>query len=293
MRLMFLKIFSVLFLFGSVFFFQIRIDQFKKQFIREPTYHFRPPKSSFIRFLSLGHETFVADIYWMRAVQYYANMTEIGRIPEDLYYLSDFITDLDPLFEYGYYSAGLVLTFENGNHRHIRAILEKGKEALPESWRIPFMLGFSEYFLMRDYENAALNLEEAGRLAEHHSWVFLAARIRAEKGNPMLSIHFLNQQLRHTKEPYWRQKIEKHIKQLWISVHINNLNARLEEYHREHGSWASSWQELYNAGIMNPSEMPREPFGGEYIIDPETHLADTTSGQRLMVYEHPGVVDKW
>jgi hypothetical protein len=282
-----LKFAILVVLFGGVFFLQREIDEAKAQLIKDPGYHLRPPKSSIMKALSLGHETLVADIYWMRAIQYYANMTELGRIPEDLYYLSDFITDLDPNFEYAYYSTGLVLTMENGNHNHIRTILEKGKKHIPKSWRIPFQLGIALYFLMNNYEEAAQNLDDASMNKGWQPYAFLAARIRAEGGNPMLSIKFLQSQFEQTKEPYWRKKIEQHIQELWVSVHLQFLNKKLNAYHQKTGKFAVSWQELFEAGVMNSSEMPREPFGGKYVIDSETYQADTTTDHKLFVYRPP------
>ncbi len=287
MKTVFLKLAVLVVLFGGVFFLQREIDATKAQIIKDPGYQLRPPKSSIMKAVSLGHETLVADIYWMRAIQYYANMGELGRIPADLYYLSEFITDLDPRFEYAYYSTGLVLTMEHGNHNHIKTILEKGKKNIPKSWRIPFQLGVSLYFLMNNYEEAAQNLDEACANKGWKPYAFLAARIRAEGGDPMTSIKFLESQLSQTKEPYWREKIEQHIQELWVSVHLQFLNKKLDEYHQKTGLFAESWEELFDAGIMKPLEIPREPFGGRYIIDLETHQADTTTNHKLFVYRPP------
>lgn len=288
------KFLLIALLFSGMFFIQRRIDESKSRLLHEKAYSLRPPKSGIIKSLSLGHEVLVADIYWMRAIQYYAVMTDLGRIPEDLYYLSDFITDLDPRFMYAYYSTGLVLSIENGNHEHIKAILEKGKKALPDSWRIPFQLGIALYFLMEDYEGAADNLDYASKVKDYKPYAFLAARIRAEGGNPLTSISFLQSQLKDTKDEYWRGKITRHIQELWVSVHLNFLDEKLKAFHDSTGAYASQWRELYDAGIMKPSEMPVEPFGGKYIIDEETHRSDTTTDHKLFVYRPPQkVFKKW
>ena len=54
--------------------------------------------SSVLKRISLGYELVFADIYWMRALQYFSNTKNYYGKAEQLYKYFDVITDLDPKF---------------------------------------------------------------------------------------------------------------------------------------------------------------------------------------------------
>ena len=65
--------------------------------------------SSSLKKMSLGYDAFVADIYWIRALQYFTNTKDYYGKAEQLYKYFDIITDLDPKFVNAYRFGGSFL----------------------------------------------------------------------------------------------------------------------------------------------------------------------------------------
>ena len=80
-----------------------------------------------MRRLALGFDAFVADVYWIRAVQYYGGTklsTDEHKNYDLLYPLLDMTTTLDPRFTIAYRFAAILLSevFQNGPGRPEDAI---------------------------------------------------------------------------------------------------------------------------------------------------------------------------
>src|SRR3972149_6454307 len=87
--------------------FQKGIDNIRGKFRSiEETLYF---SSSALKRLSLGYKELLADIYWMRALQYFGGGRFKEKNPEMLYHYFDILTDLDPKFVNAYRFGGTFL----------------------------------------------------------------------------------------------------------------------------------------------------------------------------------------
>jgi hypothetical protein len=268
-------------LFGNIVWMQHGIDQAENRRQEEGEYHLRPPNAAAVRVASLGYYDLVADAYWLQAIQYTSTLLSLKKVPDDLIGAAQFITDLDPRFEFVYIFTGVILSVAGGNSGEIEKVLLKGRQNLPQSWKIAFYLGFVQYFLGNQYEAAAQNLDAAAQLSGYLYYAVLASRIRAEGGNPELSIAFLEQILQKTESGGYRSTIERRIKELRVAEQLKFLNLKLEEYQALYGRRAASWDDLFRAGLLHPSEMPVHPLAGYYFIDPKTGQAESS----VKIYE--------
>jgi hypothetical protein len=60
------------------------------------------PSARAARWASLGHPTLVANLYWLRAVQYMGDPKAGARGWDKLFPVLDLVTDLDPRHGYAY-----------------------------------------------------------------------------------------------------------------------------------------------------------------------------------------------
>lgn len=255
---------------------QYQIDGILARRFEETEPHLQPPNAAAVKIASLGYYDLVADIYWLQAIQYASTMISQKKVPHDLVLAALFITDLDPDFEFVYIFTGVILTMNGGNAEEIEQVLNKGRQYLPHSWQIAFYLGFVQYFLLHKYEEAAENLEFAAELSGYSYYAVLASRIRAEGGNPRLSIAFLEQILRKSESLRFRHTVERRIKELYIIEHLQFLNSKLESYESLYGRRATSWNDLFRTGLLRPTEMPAHPLQGYYFIAPNTGRAESS-----------------
>src|SRR3989304_8493189 len=80
--------------------FQKGIDNIRGKFRSiEETLYF---SSSALKRLSLGYKELLADIYWMRALQYFGGRRFKEENPGFLYHYFDILTDFDPMFVNAY-----------------------------------------------------------------------------------------------------------------------------------------------------------------------------------------------
>jgi len=265
---------------GLILALQAGIDAGKKELEKEIDRPFVPPHPKGVRAVSLGYHTLVADMYWLQAIQHVATSVNQGKVPDDLYFMADFITDLDPKFEIAYYFTGINLLLEGGKNENIIKILKKGKENVPGEWEMPFYLGFTYYFKMQEHEKAAENMGEACELKKVGYYCSLAARIRADQGSPDLGIRLLQEMYKQTDDERAKKTYEKRIRELMAQKQLINMNNALEQYVEKTGESPESISELVRQGFLRG--IPSPPLEGykyiydsdkdEIMIDPPLHF---------------------
>ena len=139
------------------------------------------PAGPWVRLMSLGFTELGADLAWLRAIQYYG---EHRRTDQDYPFISNLFEALfllDPKFENGYLFGALVLVEDQHDLQGALAMLERGMEANPESWRLIFEYGFFHYVHAKDPDQAAPYLAKAAAMPGAPEWVQRLAAYSAKK----------------------------------------------------------------------------------------------------------------
>lgn len=246
-----------------VFELQTEIDVFKADFISKQKRPFVPPRVEGVKHAGLGYHTLIADAYWLQAIQYATDLGEDDYEPDNLYYMTDFITDLDPRFAMAYHLTGINLMISDGDSTMIADILEKGKRNRPDYWKISFDLGFFYYFYLLDAEKAGENIEIAYKFTGHPAYAMLAARIRSEAGSPELGIKFLTQMREQTEDEKVKEKFDKRIMELQTTILEREMNVIVERYYRGTGAYPSRLEDLVQAGLI---AVPPHPLSGHVFL---------------------------
>jgi len=277
---------------GLTLWLQTRIDVMKKDLKWSHSAPFVPPDRRLVKLATLGFHTLLADVYWLREIQYYAEVSDRKEFPEDLYAMTQFITDLDPRFAIAYYFTGVNLTIEGGSSVEIIAILDKGKQNCPTYYPIPFQLGFYYYFVTRDNQKAADNLELAYQLSKVPIYALLATRLRSQAGSPELAIRFLQEMIKRTENEKMIERLNQRILELQANILERDLTAAAAEYHRRYGFYPTKLQVLAAAGIIRG--LPPHPVAGHhFVFDPQTQKVKSDPPIFTQVFynpkhEHPG-----
>ncbi|MFO8057822.1 MAG: hypothetical protein R6V10_11045 [bacterium] len=253
------RLIAALVLFGIlIFVLQVWIDRRSEELDAGQKRGFTPPNSAIVKTASMGYHTIVADLYWLRAIQYYSESVNKKVPPVDLYPLTDFITDLDPDFCVSYYFAGQNMMLGGVEADKVIRILEKGKKHCPEDYRPPFLLGYLYYFYLHEPEKSADNMEIAARLKDKPYFALLASRIRSETGRLETSMSFLEEMLRHTEDEMARKKFRRRMAEIRTRQMEKELNRVLEKYRQETGSYPAGIHDLIRAGFLE--KMPENPM---------------------------------
>ena len=234
-----------------------------------------------VRRLTVGYSALAADLYWIRAIQYYGGVklrfqkeqppaAQPGGAPVEayplLYPLLDLTTSLDPWFNIAYRFGSIFLAepYPGGAGRPDLAVtlLEKGLAARPDKWEYMQDIGFVHYWWRHDYRAASDWFARASTV-DGAPWFLksLAATTLAEGGDRQSS-RTMWEAIRASAEIDWlRNDAERRLSQLDAADWIDQVQADVNRA-RAAGAPTSSWADLIRAGALRgvPVDPTRTPF---------------------------------
>ena len=227
------------------------------------------PKGEYLKPALLGYHHLGADLLWLRLLQLVGQRRISADEFEWMYHALDVITTLDPQYAYAYYAGGSVLVDQGNRPDLSNRLLEKGADANPQVWYIPFLLGYNYYFLLADPAKGAEYIMEAARRPDGPSYLpGLATRMAAEAGSPDTALAFLEARLLETQDPQTRESLANRMKEVIIERDIRLLESAVDAYRTQHRAIPATLTDLVAAGVL--SILPQEPFGGVYWLNPKT-----------------------
>jgi hypothetical protein len=230
--------------------------------------------------LALSFDALVADVYWIRAVQYFGRTRlerRAGKTYDELYPLLDITTTLDPQFNIAYRFGAVFLAeaYPDGPGQPAAAIalLRKGFAANPTRWQYLQDIGFVYYWWLRDYGSAARWFQRAAMVPGAPEWLASLAAVTLTKGGDRAGARVLWEQMSRTGEHEYLRRIAAHrLVQLRVLDELDLLNDRLARLRAQTGHVTTSWTPLAARGWVS-HDPPRDPAGVPYVIDPATGAA--------------------
>jgi hypothetical protein len=239
-----------------------------------------------VRRMSLAYTGLAADLYWIRAIQYYGgtkqklNQGFPATVPPQaltadpaadfplLYPLLDLTTTLDPRFNvaYRFGSVFLAEAYPNGPGRPDLAValLEKGLGERPDKWEYMQDVGFVHYWYRRDYRTAAAWFDKASRVPGAPWWLKALAATTLAQGGDRQSSRQMWTAIRESAEVDWlRQDADRRLRQLRALDDLEQLQKRVDAFAARAGHLPKDWAELARAGVVpgimvDPSGTPYE-----------------------------------
>ena len=235
--------------------------------------------------LALSYDALVADLYWIRAIQYYGG-TRITPTADKsyalLYPLLDLTTSLDPNFNIAYEFGAFFLSEKppGGPGRSDLAIrlLEKGMAARPDRFQYPYDIGFVHY-RDGDFRRAAEWFRRAAKTTGAKKegeradlWLEPLAAATLATGGDTRSSRLMYQQLLNADAAWLRNDAQRRLKQLDAIDQIAQLQQLVAEYQRRFGDPPPAWEDLARAGLLrgvpvDPEGRPSDPEGYPYLLN--------------------------
>jgi tetratricopeptide (TPR) repeat protein len=243
------------------------------------------PSAASLRWLSLGHPTLAANLFWLRAVQYMGDPHADARGWEKLRPLVDVVTDLDPRHGYAYQTTGNMLA-SAGRLDDSNAILEKGTRNVPDRYILPFHRAVNAFMYAGDYVDAGKWFEIASRApgapARLREYV-VAMYAKADRSEAAVS--FLRHLREEAQDDESRKAIDHQLQRATLERDANRLEAAAETFRERTLLAPFCLEQLVLAGLV-PS-IPEDPFGGVYWMDGEGRVRSSVYDQRLDRPETP------
>jgi len=248
------------------------------------------------RHLTAGYETLAADLYWIRAIQYYgktklrlsgaaaSSASDPGKSEERfdrdenaesdyslLYPMLDLTTTLDPRFNIAYRFGAIFLAEPRpggaGRPDLALALLEKGLRERADKWEYMQDAGFVHYWWRQDYKAAAEWFDRASRVPGAPWWLqSLSASTLAEGGDRRSSRLMWEAIFRSAEIDWLRSDAERHLAQLTALDEIDALQAAVDAA-AARGVVPITWFTLLRAGVLRGE--PIDPAGTPYELDPD------------------------
>jgi hypothetical protein len=226
--------------------------------------------------LSLEFKALAADLYWIRALQYYGGIQRAhnaGTAPalaagrseyDQLYPLLDLTTSFDPYFNLAYRFGAIFLSEAPpaGPGRPDLAIklLEKGLASRPDKWEYLQDIGFVHYWWNHDYHAAARAFDRAAGLPGAPWWLRSLAATTLAQGGDRRSSRTMWLALRESAEiDFLRQSAERNLAQLDALDAIDQLQAIVNRHRQRTGETVISWAPLVKTGELRG--IPADPAG--------------------------------
>ena len=242
------------------------------------------PHGEYLRIASLGYEQVAADLLWVQAIQAMGERKVSEEAGHWIYHALDVITTLDPRFVRVYAAGGIALTTLVRHIEESNRILEKGMRHNPEVWQLPFYLGFNCYFELHDDQKAAEYIAHAAKLPDAPPFLApLAARLYVSARTPQEAIDFLVQVHAQATDENVKRALEQRLKEVVVERDLILLEEAISRYRVLHKRAPERLEDLVQPGLLR--ELPREPFGGRYLYDPQTQsVRSSEMKERLRVY---------
>lgn len=247
-----------------------------------------------VRRLSLGFQALAADLYWIRAIQYYGGsklQLTSGQTAAELkaadhgqngypllFPMLDLTTTLDPRFNIAYRFGSIFLAepFPGGAGRPDLALqlLEKGIKANPRKWEYLQDAGFVEYWWKHDYKAAAEWFRRAGEVEGAPWWLKSLAATTLAEGGDRKSSRIMWEAILQSAEIEWlKGDAQRRLTQLDALDQIDQLQAILTRA-GQRGLIVRDWMTLVRAGLL--PGIPVDPTGTPYEIDAQGRVQLTS-----------------
>jgi hypothetical protein len=222
----------------------------------------------------------VADALWIRTVQALGRLdVQQATMPQKqgLSRAALAVNEVDPSFVFPLEAMGVVLSAWMNENRLAGKLFLRGQFLSPENWKFPFFLGFLAYFYEDDAGRAANYLGLATLKPGCPVYISrLVAKLYAFSGRPEEGLSFLDSVMGLESLADFRPQIEERRKELSLTMAFQEIQGAIERYRTRFGRPPKNPGVLTAMGLLE--ETPKDPFGGEFRIDPKTGRVFTTSG---------------
>jgi hypothetical protein len=227
-----------------------------------------------LRKLFPGFEEIVADLYWLRSVQYYGSQSL--RSSEARYDLLEpligITTTLDPRFLVAYRYGAIFLAEPHprgaGRPEAAARLLERGISRNPDKWQLRWELGFLRYLYLKDPEGASSILLEGAELPGAPYWLETMAGRMALAAKQRETSRAIWQQLYELNEGVIRDNALLNLQYLDTLDVLDALRDRIQRYADATGRYPARIADVSRWG--GPPLPTHDPTGTPFRYDDRT-----------------------
>lgn len=224
-----------------------------------------------LKSFSLGFNALLADLYWLRTIQYFggkleaanAAAAELGQL-QSLPALLNIVTELDPGYIAAYRFGATFLPAAQAV-----ALVERGLRENPGEWRLYLDLGYL-HWQQKNFAAAQAVFERGSRVPGAPEWLKVLAATMAARGNDRATAREIFRRLyKSTNDAYTREVSAWRLLALEALDEVEAVNARLAEA-QQRGNCLVPDKLLAELRRQQPPSPALAAFGGTafpYVFD--------------------------
>lgn len=228
--------------------------------------------------MALGYDAIIADLYWMRTIQYYGRREEAAKRPvryKNLATLLDITTTLNPHLMDAYRAGSAFLSEPDpigaGQPKEAIKLLDKGIRFHPQEWRLFFDKGFVYYIYLNDFKAAGEVWLSASRMPGVPNWMESLAAVTLSKGAALeVAAYLWQRQYEESTRADVRENARNNLIGIQAEKDLRTIGALVENYWAKTGSFPLSLEELSRA--QSRSFNRADPLGTPYRYDPQSGM---------------------
>lgn len=233
------------------------------------------PDANILKYGAFGYDEVVADLLWIRCIQYVSKHFKGDYKFDWLYHICNVITELDPKFTPVYIYGGIFLTSLRPQSPESITLLEKGMQNNPDNWEFPYRIGMIYYMQRKDKVKAAEYLMQTTKYRDCPPEVAAAAAVfSTDAGLHDLEKQMWQRLVDEADSDLMRQLARNQLKRIRLTDDVKLLQQAVVVYNQTTGKMPTSIEQLYNANLIY--SVPEEPFGGQYVITQDGKVTSTT-----------------
>ncbi|HQR39165.1 MAG TPA: hypothetical protein PLF26_12280 [Blastocatellia bacterium] len=258
-----------------------------------------------VKAMALGYDSLLADVYWMRAIQYFGGKVlsdqtildqQSDRLPL-LHPLVDVATTLDPQLIPAY-RFGSYFIHDYGRPAEARALLEKGIRNNPDNPWLYQDLAFAEW-QDGDCAHASQVYAAGAERPNAPSWMrSMSAAVLADCGQRSLAVQMLRTMYESTEDPRIRADIKRQLDVYQALDELDLLNAAVAFYAERIGPRPRSLAQVVRTILPRPQPglpnltldrtgSPVDPNGVPYVYDADTGVVSADPSSMTLPRSEP------
>lgn len=242
------------------------------------------PDGEYLRLAVGAYRRVVADLLWLQTIQAMGERTISREAGLWIARALNIVTTLDPTFVRAYEVGGVALCTLVVLPEESNRLLEKGIRHNPESWMLPFLLGFNYYYEMGDDANAAKYFEMASRLPGAPEYLLgFTAHLFISGREPARAVDFLANVYEQATDENLKKFLAVRLEEAIVERDLRGLEAAIREYMARYQRPPERLEDLMTSHLLH--SLPLEPSGESYKYDRNTQtVQSSTFKERVRVY---------
>lgn len=226
------------------------------------------PSGKYLKFATFGYSSFIADLIYIWAIQYYSNYSIPDRY-DNLDHIFSIIAELDHRYLDPYEIGAMIAVYEAKDLNLAFKILDRGLEKNPDQWIFPLQAGHYAQMMTKDYELARKYYKKT---MEMDGAPVITRRLYANAAFKIMDYKTAWQnwlEIYQTTEDKRIKKIASNqLYQVKAALDVKTIKEAIEKFKERFGRNPTEQAQLVKHGLLD--SLPKDLDGKEYIYNSQT-----------------------